>query len=308
MLYPELSRHVARLDQKRKIDLIHAHSALPCGQPAAMIARRLQVPLVVTTHGLDVFSRRREQGLLRLWCDRVSRFVYKRASLNICVSRAVKREMEKPLGNSVRATILYNGVDTELFIPPDEAIDKPSANVLSVGRLDVRKGQDIVLRAVARLAREHPALRYEIVGDGREREKLAALAGELGISERVFFFGRMTREEVAEKMKQCDVFALPSSDEALGCVYLEAMATAKPVIACRRQGIEEIIRHGEDGWLIEPDDVDETEAALRTLLDNHSMRESFGLKARKRIVEEFTLAHQAEQLNAAYRQCLERTG
>lgn len=306
MLYARLSRHVARLHKEQKIDLIHAHAALPCGQPAAMLSRRLRIPFVVTTHGLDVFSRRREQGPLRFWCDHISRSVYKQASQNICVSEAVRREMVKVLGDSVRATVVYNGVDTELFAPPREMINGNGATILSVGRLTTCKGQDVTLRAVAKLVREYPALRYEIVGDGSERARFTALAEELGIADRVVFFGTQSREEVAERMKRCDVFALPSSDEALGCVYLEAMATSKPVIGCRNQGIEEIIQQGENGWLIEPDNVDELAETLRTLLDDAQMRERIGREARKTIVEGFSLAHQAEQLNEVYRACLEK--
>jgi glycosyltransferase involved in cell wall biosynthesis len=105
-------------------------------------------------------------------------------------------------------------------------------------------------------------------------------------------------------MKRCTIFALPSTDEAMGCVYLEAMATARPVIGCRGQGIEEIVRHGENGMLIEPDNLQEMVKALDTLLPNAPLRKQMGIKARQTITEGLTLQHQAERLSTLYRQCL----
>jgi glycosyltransferase involved in cell wall biosynthesis len=306
MIYARIFRLVARLHREQPVDVIHTHAALPGGQSAAMIARRLKIPFVNTTHGLDAFSTRREKGLSRWWCDRVSRYVYKSARQNICVSRAVSREIVKVLGESVKTTIVYNGVDTEMFAPSREIDNGPRATILSVGRLVPDKGQDLVLRAIAILREKHPAISYEVIGDGPDEARLAALAQELGIRERVIFPGRTNRQGVADAMKRCSVFALPSSDEALGCVYLEAMATAKPVIACRDQGIEEIIRDGENGLLIEPDNVGQLAGALDTLLKDASARERIGERARKTTLEGLTLTDQARHLNEVYRECIAR--
>ncbi len=105
-------------------------------------------------------------------------------------------------------------------------------------------------------------------------------------------------------MKRCTLFAMPSPNEALGCVYLEAMASGKAVIACRKQGIEDIIRQGENGWLIQPGNLEEMIAALDSLLENRSLRQQLGRAARETSEAQLTLARQAELLNQTYRACL----
>lgn len=303
LLYARLAQLVRRLHRDRHIDLIHAQVALPCGYAAALLSRQLGIPFVVTIHGLDVFSTGREHGLLRWWVDRSSRFVYRKAAMNICVSEAVRRNLIDVMGSLAKTTVIYNGVDTSLFKPAPDDEDSTST-ILSVGRLVPDKGHELVLRAFAAVAPNYPALRYKMIDDGPERSRLQALARELKIAERVEFLERQSRGVVAEAMQQCSVFALPSRDEAMGCVYLEAMASGKPIIGCRGQGIEDIIRHGENGWLIQPDNLDDLTRALSALLKDDALRKRIGLEARKTIIDGLTLDHQRAHLNQLYRECL----
>jgi glycosyltransferase involved in cell wall biosynthesis len=96
------------------------------------------------------------------------------------------------------------------------------------------------------------------------------------------------------------VFALPSSYEGLGCVYLEAMASGKAAIGCLGQGIEEVIRHDENGWLIRAGACEELTEGLRVLLRDASRRARIGSAARDTILQSFTLAHQARALRSVY--------
>src|SRR5215475_3374241 len=128
----------------------------------------------------------------------------------------------------------------------------------------------------------------QIVGDGPERSHLSALARELNISDCVRFLGRVSRPEVARLFRRCTLFALPSRYEGLGCVYLEAMSAAKVAIGGRGQGIEEVIRHGFDGWLIDPANVEQLASSLNTLLSNPALRESVGHQALHTILNGFT--------------------
>ena len=99
------------------------------------------------------------------------------------------------------------------------------------------------------------------------------------------------------------MFALPSRYEGLGCVYLEAMAAGKPVIACTGQGIEEIIQHQHNGWLIPPEDLSAMSDALSQLLSDSSLRQGMGAAAR-RSVEQYSFANQMAELARLYRECL----
>jgi glycosyltransferase involved in cell wall biosynthesis len=175
--------------------------------------------------------------------------------------------------------------------------------VLSVGNLIPIKGHALLLRAFARVVESVPDCSLEIFGHGPERGDLIRLAQQLRISERVRFEGRQSREEIAAAMQRCAVFALPSSYEGLGCVYLESMASGKPAIGCRGQGIEEIIEHGNNGLLISPGSETELSESLRMLLQNPDLRRRMGMSARSVILQRHTLDHQARQLMEIYREC-----
>jgi glycosyltransferase involved in cell wall biosynthesis len=197
-----------------------------------------------------------------------------------------------------RTEVVYNGTSTEMFLP-DITSAEPST-ILVVGNLLAGKGQELVLRAFARIGKLHPALRCTLIGEGADRDRLIALTKDLGISDRVEFLGRRSREEVAAAMRNCTIFILPSRYEGLGCVYLEAMASAKPVIACHGQGIDEIIHHGRNGWLIPVDGLEPLVEGMQTLLSNAALRASIGNAARQTILDDLTMKHQARKLMSIY--------
>lgn len=173
-----------------------------------------------------------------------------------------------------------------------------------VGNLLVGKGHELVLRAITQLGTSFPQLRCRIIGEGPDRARFEALARELGIAQRVQFEGRKSRAEVADAMRACSVFVLPSRYEGLGCVYLEAMACAKPVIACREQGIEEIIEHGKNGWVIPVDGLGELVQGLSTLLQSPDLCSRLGVSARATILNGLTLSHQAQRLAQIYSEAI----
>jgi len=140
------------------------------------------------------------------------------------------------------------------------------------------------------------------MGEGADRDRFANLARELRIGDRVHFLGRRSRAEVAEAMRNCTVFVLPSRYEGLGCVYLEAMACGKPAIACRGQGIEEIIKDSVNGMLIPVEGLDELVQKLGTLLADSELRARIGQAARRTILNELTLSHQSQNLMRIYQE------
>jgi len=203
------------------------------------------------------------------------------------------------MGTEVRATTLYNGTDAEFF-SPDPTVTREEATLLVVGNLLRIKGQRLVLQAIANLKDRHPLLRCLFIGDGPDRPLLLDLAKRSGIESRVMFVGRKNRADVAAAMRCCTLFVLPSSYEGLGCVYLEAMAGGMPVIACRGQGIEEIIRHKENGWLIGVENLEELAQAISAMLEDPGLRVEMGKAARHTILDGLTLAHQAKRMRLFY--------
>lgn len=302
-LHASLISKVRKLHRSQKIDLIHAHAALPCGHAAVLLSRELKIPCVVTVHGRDAFFDRQVRGSPGRWCRRVAQFVYQSVSRVICVSENVREEVAAGTSASVKTRVIYNSVNSHMFCP--ESPDSSSTNtVLSVGNLIPIKGHELLLRALAVVLPRYPQISGEIIGDGSERHRLTTLAKEYNLTSQVRFLGRQGRKQVAEAMRRCALFALPSKYEALGCVYLEAMSTEKPVIACRGQGIAEVVQHGSNGWLVGPDDLTELTHAISTLLEDFSLRRRMGAAARRTIVGNFTSEHQAAQLASVYGECV----
>jgi len=302
-LFANLLSTVRRLHRLNPIHLIHAHAALPCGHAAALLSRELGVPFVVTVHGLDAYSTEQVSGLSGNWCRRVSKFVYRSAKRVICVSDKVRDQVLKGSLDRVNTEVVYNGVDPEMFHPSGNATE--GQTILCVGDLIPSKGNELLLRACAPVHSRFPEVSCEFIGDGPERSHLAKTAAKLHLDHKIRFLGRRSRSQVADAMRRCTLFALPSGYEGLGCVYLEAMATGKAAIGCRGQGIEEVIEHGANGWLIDPGSLPGLTEALFELLGSSQMRDALGEAARSTILRDFTLNHQAERLVRIYRECVE---
>lgn len=301
-LFASILSRVRRLHRLNPVHVIHAHAALPCGHAAALLSRELNIPFVVTVHGLDAFSTYQMRGSVREWRKRVSQMVYRSASRVICVSDKVRDQVAQEVPFSAKCAVVYNGADPQVFAPAGEGGDTAGV-ILSVGAFISIKGQDSLLRAFAAIHERFPNISCELIGDGPERSRLEKLVGSLNIVGKVQFRGRQSRSQVAEAMRRCTLFALPSRYEGLGCVYLEAMSTGKVVIACWGQGIDEVVRHTENGWLVDPDDPPGLGNALSELLANPALRQRTGTAARQTILQNFTLAHQAARLVQLYREC-----
>ena len=299
MLFARIVGHVRHEHARAPIHVIHAHAPLPCGHAAMLLSRELGIPYVVTVHGLDAFSAGDAKSRPSLWNRRVSNKVFLAAARVICISERVRHEVLQGTASRARTSVVYNGVDAARFTPGPE----PAApSILCVGNLIPIKGHDTLLRAAADLKNEFPALTWDLIGDGPLEARLRSLAAELNVADRVHFLGRHPRQAVAEAMRACTLFALPSSYEGLGCVYLEAMSCAKPAVGCRGQGIGDIIQHGRSGMLVGPGNAKELALAIAILLRDPGLRQRMGDVARQIILEDLTLRHQAENLARVYRE------
>jgi glycosyltransferase involved in cell wall biosynthesis len=187
-----------------------------------------------------------------------------------------------------RIPVLHVGVDTRLFAP--RAVPKESRRtIIFVGRIDPNKGVDLLLEAACVLAREYPDLRLRMLGRGEAAaiNELRSKALAAGLPELLDLTGYVSREELPDYLCRAHVFAAPSVYEGgPGFVYLEAMGCGLPVIACEGSGVAEVVRHGEDGILIPPQDRDALAEALHRLLSDNAMRTEMGARARAHVLLE----------------------
>ncbi len=300
-VFARIVGRVRALHGLEPIDLIHAHTPLPCGHAAMLLSQELGIPYVVSVHGFDTLSSEKVTGRALAWCRRISRRVYASSRRVICGSERVREHVLEEIGSTRRTSVVYNGVDAGIVFPGEEP-SSASHLILSGGTLPSIDGPETLLRAASSLTSEFPSLRWEFIGPGLERSRLRNLAQQLGIDPHVRFRGRQSRGQIAEAMRRCSVFALPSGYEGLGDLYLEAMSTGKPVIGYRGQGIADIIQHGSNGFLVGPDNEKELILAIAMLLRDEPFRRRLGTAARDTILGGFTLEHQAESLRRIYRE------
>ncbi len=292
---PSLGLSLLRLRRSFPFDLVHAHNAVPAAD--AVRLTRSRSPLVVSVHGGDVLytARAFPKGAAA-----VARGLG-RARLALANSQGIA---ELALAHGAReARVVHLGADM-----PDRTYGRPpqdAPTLVTVAHLVARKRQADVLRALAVLRERHPRLRYKVVGDGPERGALEALAARLEVGDRVDFLGQLAPEEALEQARSCTLFVMPSTEEAFGVAYVEAMAAGVPAIGCRGEpGPEEIAAAGDGFMLVPPGDIERLSQRIDELLsDPHRLREA-AQRARTTVAANFTWEHCGEQTLAAYEDAL----
>ena len=157
------------------------------------------------------------------------------------------------------------------------------ASLVTVAHLIARKRHGDVLRAIAVLGRRYPRLRYRVIGDGPERTALEGLAARLEISDRVDFLGQLPPQQAIDLARRSTLFVMPSTEEAFGVAYVEAMAGGVPAIGCRGEpGPEEIAAAGDGMVLVPPGDIERLTQRIEELLsDGHRLREAGSARGRR---------------------------
>ena len=276
-------------------DAIHCGKCLPEGLLAAVIGAFTAIPFYCFAHGeeLTLAADSRELGAL-------TRFVLRRASMVIANSEHTKHMLHQRWGvPEDRITVLHPGVDTTRFVPrsPDASIRERLGwtgrrVVLTVGALQKRKGQDMMIRALPIIRRKFPDVLYAIVGEGWEHAYLEQVVRETGVGDVVQFLGIPNDDRLIECYQQCDVFVLPNRQvgwdfEGFGIVLLEAQACGRPVITGRSGGTAETIEPLETGVLIPCDEPEPIAEAVCELFDSAGRAADMGVRGRERAVARF---------------------
>ena len=288
---------------RRRVDLIHVNSYVP-GNYARLAAALMQVPIIIDHwHGFTRFSGKR-----RLICRFLGRFT----DLSLAVSQGVKDYLLQEIGlDPAKIRVAPNGVDVAALdaarpgdaVRRDLGLPEGLAVIGLVGRLDHwGKGHKELFTAMAQLRERHP-VHALIVGGGRRKDEVRALAAGLGLADAVHFLGQ--RQDVPDLLNAMDIFVLPSYSEGVSLALLEAMAAGLPVIATAVGGLPEVVTDGETGLLIPPRDAAALARALARLLDDPDGAKALGDRARQHVRAHYSLDRLGREINEIYEELVE---
>jgi glycosyltransferase involved in cell wall biosynthesis len=225
-------------------------------------------------------------------------------------SNAGIRLLRECLPEPERSILVYPAVDPTTLPSSSPVVIEALKNrynvknepvILSIARLDIDKGQDVLLRAFAQVLQSHPEVKLIVGGEGPQRAALEESAHSLNIAEAVCFAGPIPAAEVLAHHELSSFFVMPSRSErrfeGFGIVYLEAALGRRTAVAGNHGGVSEAVEDGVTGLLVDPAAADSVAAAMRRLLDDPGYREQLSENAYVRATTEFTLPRMAERLD-----------
>jgi len=280
-----LERHPLKWSRylKRSFDLIYMNLVVPRSTGASAGYLAWPVPVLFFDGISGVMPGQRVTG----WLGRVlDPLIFSRVtSLAVCSQYVLKRDLRRFRLAPAQCKVVYNGIDTSRFVPPENPPWHP-LTIGTVARLIPEKGIDILIDACVQL--QDLPWKLTIVGDGVEQERLKAQVVASGLAGRTRFFG--IRDDVETVLREVDIYVHPCIwEEAFGLTITEAMSCGCATVASRVGGIPEIIEDGRSGVLVERGDIDELAKVLRELLTDPIRRRNLGLEARQRVIERFDL-------------------
>jgi glycosyltransferase involved in cell wall biosynthesis len=305
---PRLLRYL----RAHRADLIHTqlgHSNV-LGNIAAWV---LGIPAVSTQHLLGVPPRGRreywwhqaERWALRYFCDRI-----------VAVSEGVRQDRRLVGIPPDKVITIYNGIDLSRFVPSGkhnhlavrQSLKLPPdvPLLITVAILRPQKGIQYLIEALPMILGTIRDLRYVIVGRGGHETTLKDLAKAHGVAERVIFTGM--REDIPDLLAMSDLFVLPTLDDALPTVLMEAMATQKPIVASHVGGVPEMIEHGHNGLLVPPGNPGKLAAACIRLIQNPEEARRMGRAGRQIVEQRFDIHRQVQCFSRLYQTLLAERG
>lgn len=310
-----ISPFIDRLLPAFKLDVIHAHHPFLLGQTAAVKAQELNLPLVFTFH-----TQYREythyiplpmeivQNFLKDAVDRWMRDYMRGCQHIIIPSESMREILVKQYGLKNNFTVIPTGIDLEAYRTANGKNIRKKKHwendivMISVGRLASEKNWEVLLNAVALVLKDVPQFRLVLIGDGQDRKNLEDLTKELGIRKRVTFLGALAFSEIPAYMKAANIFGFASITETQGLVTLEAMAAGLPVVAVDASGTRDILKNGQQGYLVE-NNADALAAGIKKLLSNPERMQKFAEAALKK-AESFNVELLTKKLLTVYEQAI----
>lgn len=273
-----------------ELDHVHSHFATQYMFPGRYVASYHDVPYTITTHAYDLYRQpigEYTDSLLEA-ADRI-----------LTISEYNERYIRDQFAPDTPIDVVHAGIRTDKFAPTESAEDD---RILSVCRLDEKKGLRYAIDAVALVAEERPDVEYHIVGSGDQYDDLVQRIERLGIERNVTFLDNVPDERLIAEYDRARCFLLPSvvtehgERDGIPVALMEAMSMRTPPVSTTISGIPELVDHGSNGLLAEPRDPETTAELVLQLLDDEATWEDFARRARETVLEEFEIANVVEDL------------
>lgn len=287
------------LREQRRISprLVHAHWWFPAGVVAAATSRLSGVPFITTMHGSDVRLARSTGGAAR-----ALRWVMRASRATTTVSRWLAEEAHAMTPDLAPPSVSPMPAATELFTPSGKrGLDR----LLFVGRLNAQKGIELLLRAVAAM---RARAQLDVVGDGPDAGSMQALASSLGLADRVTWHGALAQTALPDLYRRASALLVPSRDEGLGLVAVEAQLCETPVIAFDSGGLRDIVEQGVTGVLVRDFTAEALARAADDLLESPNRAASLGAAGRRAALAVFSPEAAARSYDAIYRAAIRPSG
>jgi glycosyltransferase involved in cell wall biosynthesis len=262
-------------------DLSFAFSTVPAGAIAHALHVFGNVPYLVSLQGPDVPGFEARYNYLYPLLKPVIRRIWNGAAKVTAISRQ-HQQLAHDTMPELEIPIVYNGVDTTQFSPTKNPSRRDEVNILCVGRLIERKGQDHLLRAFANLRSKFGSpVRLTLVGTGDAEVSLKKLAADLRVANNVHFTGVVSGDIVVQVFREADVFVLPSQNEGMSVAVLEAMACGLPVVVTDTGGTAELVQENVNGFVIPWSNVNDLTEKLALLVRDQQLRHRMGNASRQ---------------------------
>ncbi|NIM03349.1 glycosyltransferase [bacterium] len=263
------------LVNKERIDIVNSHWMVTQGLNGALIRKIFGLPHILTVHAAGLFALKRFP-----FGKYIARFIVRNSDRIITVSSFVRSNLDKLIGYNTKAIVCPMGIDTDIFVPKDQAKLREKYKIrrehilLFVGRLVEKKGVEYLIDAMKIVTDRLPDVKLLIIGTGNLEKKLKMKVTKLNLPSYVTFLGVKKHDELIDYFNICDLLIVPSifdrygHTETLGMVILEAMSCGKPVIASDIGGIPESVKDGYNGLLTIPKNpVDIAEKIVNALTE-----------------------------------------
>jgi glycosyltransferase involved in cell wall biosynthesis len=300
LIYHQVRSQLKAVIQRAGVEVVHSHNE-QIGYVGVRLATDLGIPSGVTLHGINtprMFNTEPKRQQLGWTLENAGRV--------FLVGHGLERHFQSYVRSSVNFRIVPNGVRVPENILPSQRIPRKRPwRTIGVGNLTEPKGYQFLIRSLAEIEHRRPGLmELVIVGGGGYEKQLRKLISDLGISDIVSLTGELKHPDAMSEIAASDVFCLPSFSEAFGLVYAEAMALRKIAVGCRTQGPEMFIRHGINGFLVEPRDHESITKVLMGIVSNDEL-EKIREAGRSYVLQNLQWAQNAERVMSAYRELLD---